>query len=458
MKYLELVLANWSTALFFFALFLISTLIAVFELLIKNERKKKIAVLTMTALLVACTVSDFFFENLPREDWRPAQSVKKANELFDKEYDFLRLYSVDGIYSHSLGSWRFDLNKFSEEYKLKTGTNIIFSNREEQTGPSRSIFIYEYTFDDSSRFTVAFNESQQCEYFLYERALAEAFCLDEDTLTLAASINASMELSSDAVAEEASSISDSVLRVLEAIHNSEIAGSEITGEVGTFYADIAGLLQHFPSSTDESLRYSMKLEPDWETTKSDELQKMEQLAIYMYRTCNSIKIFFVPYITNDDIRINSLLYVESSNGESGFYANDDMYVYPGDTLQITVAISFLQDIIEGIHLAPSSVREASLHIDLPDNYHYISGSTTQAVWANDDIITESLPDGIATNAGLSMGTVMPDDDVKYVTFFVQINPFDELFANSNQAEIKAIISSGDNAIEQIITVNTISSD
>jgi len=88
MRWFELVQANWFTALFFFAFVFVTALIAIFELVLKDGRKKKITIATLAILLAVLTVGDLIGGKLPHTDWRPMKSAEKASEQFSETSNF----------------------------------------------------------------------------------------------------------------------------------------------------------------------------------------------------------------------------------------------------------------------------------------------------------------------------------------------------------------------------------
>jgi hypothetical protein len=382
------------------------------------------------------TLGDIFFKMI---------SVEKAYGQFSKEVpanhaSFIR---VGDIYGERVG-WYLDIQKFIEEYRKITGLNIDCSIRKEQVNDNIDHSIYKFTFDDSASFTMEDSLSsgslQQPRFMLYKMSLKSLWKED-----FADSFGAGVE------------------SIITAIHNSMLTVGtinhlpEISFDVKIFIATLRlGVVRYIVSP----YPYLTSFEPNWSEQFSndsskirDELQKMKRLAVYTYITDDSLKAFIVPYETYENLMYSNFLLVENRNRESASAAHNEISAASGGILRITVAASFLQDKKEGIHL--TNINGTTLHVDLPENFQYIPGSTTQTYWTNDGKLEESLPDGIVTSKGLPMGTIMPDDGVKYVTFLVQVNPFKELFEKNNQANITARVASGDNEIEQSVTINVI---
>jgi len=437
-----------------------------------DRRRRKIVISVFAIILALTTLGDgvrLLFTPESLESWVPTQKAGKVYERFpieESRYDFF-----DRDYYISLDKhFYLDLEKFRLEYnenasKAIDSFEISYISKEiGYMGKVPAEQRYEYDFEDSSRLSISTTASSS------ETSVAVNYIsLDVPIPT--------MDLNQESLLEDFQDYQkrfmDGVRRIFdiaEAMNYVEAMSNAVDGGAwkrNSYDTERYAILFAFPfgSPLDHHCYIDNPIEAlserdinDMSNKEYDAYKKYPAKVFCWYITENSIKSFIVPYSTGKPF---GLVTVENEKGDK----NSPISVSPGDRVKITLPVTFLRNTIDITRY--SSPDELILRVSLPENIKYIPNSTritelhkekhspsTLVSELQDEVFeTTELPDGITTDAGLSMGIVMPDYGVRYVTFLAQLNPSPKLFAENNAPVITARIHSGNNEIEQSVTLN-----
>ena len=438
----------------------------------KNRRRKKKTAISVFAIMLALfTLGDgvrLFFTSESLESWVPTQ---KANEVYERlpfKHPFVSSYN--SYYYDDTGltlDWVFDsvsIERFRTAYNEISSEKIgSFEVSEDQLHHNDKL--YEYTFADSSRLFVSTLDYtnfsslgiEPVRYFLFEIPLTNfeknAFGFSHDHTVF------------NPIYDIAKAIDNVCLEYpwlpLDDLYGDPFMYDIYYKDLSRYaYSEFSLYLDNFPTTAyrDENSRefpYSLAVFNPYGEADFTSMSSEESLAYVnypgklfcIYQTSDSIKIYIVPY--QDGILGDGIISIDSGAGAITSLMPPQS-ILPGDFLKITIMVMFLQDTTPGAEL--TAPRGLSLHASLPRHFKYIPKSTRITTWKGE---TTELPDGITTDQGLPMGTIMPDYDVKFVTFLVQLNPAKQLFAVNNAPKITARIQCGNSEIEQSVVLNVI---